>query len=534
VAAARALLVLADEHGAAVVRRIVDAASLPLVLAVGLVAARRELARATPPVILAEHPLADGDVRALLSADGPPVVALLPADNDAVARGLLRAGALDVVVKSATWPAELARELTRAHRAADHHAERRAAEAERPARAPRAPTAAGDASREQIEAQLLQAEKLESIGRLAGGVAHDLNNMLAPILGYADLLLLDLPPEAPQRDDLEQILDAARRCRDLVRQLLAFARRQPMELAPTDLNAVLSRAARMLRHATPATITIEAALAPGLGPLRADAGLLEHLLGLLATNAVEAMPTGGTLRLETAELVLDEEAAHALGELTAGTYTLLTVSDTGVGMAPATLAQAFEPFFTTKRFGQGAGLGLSTAYGIVRQHGGAIRVVSEAGAGTTLQIWLPCADTVAVGRTSTAKLAPVGGDAETILLVDDHAAVRAPIGRMLRQAGYQVLEAGSGALALALAAGHDGPIELVLADLFLGDLDGRRLLAELRRDRPRLRALFMSGYGRVTADTGAAGDLDLLEKPFSMHTLTRRLREALRDPLCGE
>jgi PAS domain S-box-containing protein len=635
-----ALLVLGDPRDAAIARGLADGAGLAVTIATSLAEARTAIAGATPAVILADATLPDGAVGELLRDGGPAVVALLAGDDDAAAIALLRAGALDVVVKSPSWPAELVRELTRARRAAAIHHERRAADVARRGRdaalvrliehasdllwitdasfrftfvSPAAaeiigwtpeqlvaadqppiiapndraraqamfrslldappdttvtiefellhrdghpvaaemraqvlrddrgapagyrgitrdlrPRRAADETRRHVEAQLLQADKLESIGRLAGGVAHDLNNMLAPILGYADLLLLELPEDSPVRGDVEQILDAGRRSRDLVRQLLAFAQRHPMELAPTDLNAVIHRVSRLLRHTAPAGIVLETALGTDLGSLHADAGQLEHLLQHLARNAFDAMPDGGTLRVETTELVLDDDAAAAFGDLGAGTYALLTVTDTGVGMEPATLAQAFEPFFTTKPLGKGTGLGLSTVYGIVRQHGGATRAISAPGQGTTVQIWLPRADAIAVGRTTTARMGPVGGEAETILLVDDQDAVRAAIARMLRQSGYQVLEAASGALARALAAAHDGPIELVLTELFLVDVDGRKLVEELRRERPTLRGLLMSGYGRVAVDSGTTGEPALLDKPFSLHTLTRRLREALR------
>ena len=383
--------------------------------------------------------------------------------------------------------------------------------------------------RKALEMQLLQAQKMEAVGLLAGGVAHDFNNVLTAIGGYAELVREDLPGEDARRHDVEEILRATERAATLTRQLLAFSRRQVLAPRVLDLNGVVAGVDNMLRRLIGADVELRTALAPELGAVRADPGQLEQVIMNLVVNARDAMPRGGKLTLETANAELDESYALEHPAVVAGPYVMLAVSDSGVGMDAATQARVFEPFFTTKEKGKGTGLGLATVYGIVKQSGGNIWLYSEPGRGTTFKIYLPRVDQPPeqLAAAPAPRAAPRGS--ETVLLVEDDEAVRALARKMLAAHGYTVLAAASGAEALKLAADHTGPIHLLVTDVVLPGMSGRELATRFQSVRPGLKVLYTSGYTddavvhHGVLDPGIA----FLQKPFTSGTLARKVRETL-------
>jgi PAS domain S-box-containing protein len=387
-----------------------------------------------------------------------------------------------------------------------------------------------EAERAMLEAQLLHAQRMESIGRLAGGVAHDFKNLLSPILGYAELLLEEVAPGDPRYGHLTEIRQAGERARDLTRQLLAFSRKQILALTAVDLRAVVSGFEKLLRRMLREDIRTVVQLPPTLGSVRADAGQMEQVLMNLAVNAQDAMPGGGILTLELADVVLDESYAAAHAEVTPGPYIVLAVSDTSVGMDAVTQGRLFEPFFTTKATGEGTGLGLSTVYGIVKQHGGHLWVYSEPGRGSTFKVYLPRVEEPATARPASASsAAAIICGTETVMIVEDHASVRDLAQYALERQGYRVLAADTGSRALELGEGHEGPIDLLLTDVILPGLNGRALYKQLAIGRPGLKVICMSGY---TEDAIALhGVLDegihYLQKPFALHALLHQVREVL-------
>jgi len=387
--------------------------------------------------------------------------------------------------------------------------------------------AGGRRERRRLEEQLLLSQKLEAVGRLAGGVAHDFNNVLTAIIGSTELLLLDTPPGAPNREELDIIRDAGVRAQELIRQLLAFSARQVLNPVVLDLNRLVKNVNKMLRRLIGEDVKLVTALAPDLGAVRADPGQIEHALVNLALNARDAMPQGGQLTITTQNVDIADGSPAVL--VPPGRYVLLQVSDTGVGMDRETQQRVFDPFFTTKPRGKGSGLGLATVHGIVRQSGGDVTVESAPGAGATFRIYLPCV---------TAALDPVGAPAavtapaagsETVLLAEDEELVRVLARKVLEQAGYRVLVAAGGAEALALAERHDGPIHLLLTDVVMPEMSGRELMRRLIERRPGVRVLYMSGY----ADEAIArhGVLDpgtaFMQKPFTPGVLAHRVRDVL-------
>jgi len=384
------------------------------------------------------------------------------------------------------------------------------------------------AEREQrrLEEQLAQSRRMESIGQLAGGVAHDFNNVLTPILNYAIMMQDDMPPDDPRRVDLDEIVRAAQRARDLTRQLLTFARKQTLTLKPVDLNQVVIGLCRMLERTLRENIDLQLGLAPHLGVVEGDTGQIEQVLLNLVLNAQDAMPDGGTLRIETAMCRKEESGA----DVPAGTYVRLLVRDTGIGMDAETRVRIFEPFFTTKELGRGTGLGLSTVYGIVRQHGGWIDLDSAPGRGTAFHVYLPAKEVADGGETvpDTEFITARAGNG-CVLLVEDQAAVRSVTQRMLERHGYTVLAAGSGQEALALADGYPGTIRLLLSDVVMAGLSCRELCRQLRDRRPELRVLYISGY--PAEEIGRHGVLDdgvvFLAKPFTPKELVRKIRDVL-------
>ncbi|MGQ0650448.1 MAG: response regulator [Gemmatimonadaceae bacterium] len=379
------------------------------------------------------------------------------------------------------------------------------------------------------EEQLRQAQKMEAVGRLAGGVAHDFNNLLTVITSYAELLLRDFGNrDEVIRTDLMEIQNAASTASTLTRQLLAFTRQQVLQPKVLSLNNVVIASENLLKQMIGEDVTVHISLDPGAPHVRADAGQLEQVLINLAVNARDAMPDGGNILIETAIVELDSDYERTLVPAVAGRYAVLTVSDTGVGMAPETQARIFEPFFTTKEFGKGTGLGLATVYGIVKQCGGLVRVQSEPSRGTTFKIYLPILADAADPVVVAPRVDSIAGT-ETLLLVEDAAAVRSVMRRALERFGYTIVEAPDGQTALALAARYPSDVDLLITDAVRPVLSGRELAARLRDVRPDLRVIYMSGY----ADDALLrrGDLEpwatYLQKPFTPEALARRVRELL-------
>ncbi len=384
-----------------------------------------------------------------------------------------------------------------------------------------------------LEEQVILAQKMEAIGRLAGGVAHDFNNILTAIGGYTDLLLADLAPDDKRRRDVEEIHRAADRAAALTHQLLAFSRRQVLQPKVFSLNALVPDIEKMLRRLIGEDILFATVLHPKAGNVRADPGQLEQVIVNLAVNARDAMPKGGRLTIETRNVELDESYTTDHPNVKPGHYVMLTVTDTGIGMNEETKARIFEPFFTTKVRGKGTGLGLATVYGIVQQTGGHIWPYSEPGQGTTMRVYLPRVDEAAdpiehpIETTATALRGT-----ETILLVEDEAPVRSITRQLLQRNGYTVLEASDGQAALALVDGaqHETHVDLLLTDVIMPGMSGRELAAELTTRRPALRVLFMSGYtdDAVVRHGMLEPGLAYLEKPFRPPTLLRKVREVLQ------
>ncbi|CAN5617784.1 hypothetical protein BH23GEM10_BH23GEM10_09070 [soil metagenome] len=389
---------------------------------------------------------------------------------------------------------------------------------------------AEQALRESAEL-LLRAQKMDAIGRLAGGVAHDFNNLLTAILGHADLLIDDLDDDVAIRDDLLEIRDAAGRATSLTRQLLAFSRRQVMQPRVLDLNAVVRDMEKMLKRAIGEHVALRTDLATDAGAVRADPAQIEQVLLNLIVNARDAMPRGGQLTISTSSLYVGPDHALA-GELTTGAYALLRVTDTGTGMAPDVATHAFEPFFTTKEPGQGTGLGLATVYGVVKQSGGHIWLDSEPEAGTEVNVLLPgvAAAPEPVSDTGPPAVEPVNrGGSETILLVEDEKAVRDLAVRILDRQGYDVMVATNGREALEIIATDTRHIDLLLTDVVMPELNGQDLAAALRSQRPDIPVLFMSGYNEeaILRDGVLAEGASFLEKPFSPAVLLERIRSIL-------
>ncbi|MFP4350577.1 MAG: PocR ligand-binding domain-containing protein [Desulfococcaceae bacterium] len=385
--------------------------------------------------------------------------------------------------------------------------------------------------RARLEERFHQSQKLESIGRLAGGVAHDLNNLLSPILGYSEMLLADAVGMDPRRDSLTAIVTAGQRARDLVRQLLAFGRKQTLKVEPVDLNILLKHFHRLLRRTIREDIVIHMDLARALPPIQGDAGQLEQVVMNLAVNAQDAMPDGGELTIETSAAVLDEAYAARHEGVTPGSYVMLAVSDTGCGMDAETREHIFEPFFTTKEKHKGTGLGLATIYGIVKQHAGHIWIYSEPGAGSTFKIYLPVAGREVSAKSEAARTQPAAdpGGSETILVVEDNQQVRELTNTILEREGYRVLSAHSGESALVELNRHQGPVHLLLTDVVMPDMNGRELFDKISATHPHMKVLYMSGYtDNVIAHRGVLdADIGFIQKPFVVTGLAAKVREVL-------
>ncbi len=479
-------------------------------------ALRAALGRHPWDVILSDYSLPSFDALAALEVlrergDDVPFIVVSGSVGEDTAVAAMQAGATDYVMKDRLQ--RLAPAVERAIAAAAVRHERR-----------------------ELESQLLQAQKMEAVGRLAGGVAHDFNNLLTAILGSVELLLADTAAAAKGREELEIIREAATRAQDLIRQLLAFSARQVLRPSVLDLNQLVGNVSKMLRRVIGEDVRLATTLATDLGPVRADRGQLEQILVNLAVNARDAMPDGGQLTIATANV------EHAVGHQTAsphdhrsppppppGPYVLLQVTDTGVGMSADVQAHLFEPFFTTKPRGKGTGLGLATVYGIVRQSGGHITVESTPGQGAQFRIYLPRVDAPVDALAGPGAVrAPVTGT-ETVLLTEDDQLVRLLARTVLVRAGYAVLEAAGGQEALGLAESHSGPIHLLLTDVVMPDMNGRELMHRLAARRPDMKVLYVTGYSDEAVaqhgvlDPGTA----FLPKPFTPEALTRKVREVL-------
>jgi two-component system cell cycle sensor histidine kinase/response regulator CckA len=391
-----------------------------------------------------------------------------------------------------------------------------------------------DISRErQMEEQLRHAQKMEAVGQLAAGVAHEFNNLLFGILGSAEIISSTKGSEFGEYLDrpLREIKNCGRRGAALTKQLLSFARKKAPGILQFDINQVIGELDGMIRRMITETITLKTDLAPDLPPIRADRGEIEQALLNLAKNARDAMPDGGTLTIRTATQQLDEARVASLSEAGPGTYVQLSVADTGCGMAPETAKRIFEPFFTTKPVGKGTGLGLSTVFADVSNVGGIIEVESHEGAGTAFRIYLPSAESATDTDTQDAERSagPSPGGSETILVVDDDEVVLNSAAYMLEMRGYNVVRALGAPAALQAAASHDGRIDLLLTDVTMPELNGWQLARKLTAQRPDMKVIFMSGYARDVLDAGAAADahIEFLEKPPEGDTLCRRVRDVL-------
>jgi PAS domain S-box-containing protein len=384
----------------------------------------------------------------------------------------------------------------------------------------------------RLEEELNHSQRMEAIGRLAGGVAHDFNNVLTTISCVSQLVIETLAQSDERRADLQEILTASRRAAGLTRQLLAFSRRQILQPRVLNVAEVVRDMDRMLGRLIGADVQLTAIVERDLWAVRADAGQLEQVIMNLVVNARDAMPNGGQLTIRAANVTIQSPRSHEGGVLEAGEYVLLRVADTGCGMDAATRARMFEPFFTTKPAGMGTGLGLSTVYGVVKQSGGQLMVESAPGAGTTFFIYLPREESVPVPESPRAPIPGVAQQRATVLLVEDDTTIRSLARRILVASGYAVMDAASGARALALAKESATPIDLLLADVVLSDTSGRQLADRLLTVQPGARVLYMSGYtddAAIHPDTPDSSR-GLLVKPFTANELTNKVHEVLSRP----
>lgn len=382
--------------------------------------------------------------------------------------------------------------------------------------------------RKKLEEQLRHSQKMEAVGRLAGGIAHDFNNLLSVIVGYTYVLQSSLPEDEMLRNSAEQVMSAADKASALTRQLLAFSRRQVLQPEVIDLNDILVGMEKMLPRVIGEDVEVRTVRTPDIKCVKADPGQIEQVIMNLVVNARDAMPNGGKLTIETAEVHFErnDAAVHNVG---AGDYVLLAVSDTGVGMDAETRAHIFEPFFTTKEPGQGTGLGLATVYGIVNQSGGFIWVYSEIGKGTTFKLYFPAtAAELEPSRISREPHLALTGH-ETVLLVEDEANLRDLIDQVLGAQGYKVLVANSGEAAIQMANRHHGPIHLLVTDIVMPKMGGRRLAEELALKRPEMKVMFMSGYtnNALLHNESLPQDAIFVQKPFTPDVLLRKVRDSL-------
>ena len=383
--------------------------------------------------------------------------------------------------------------------------------------------------KERLDAQLHQAQKMESVGHLAGGIAHDFNNMLSVVIGHTELGMNELDRDAPMHHRLKVIHDAARRSADLVRQLLAFARKQTISPKVLDINDTISGMLQMLRQLIGEDIDLAWMPGHAMGKVRIDPSQIDQVLTNLMVNARDAIGGVGKVTIETGTIVLDEAYCAGHPGFLPGRFVMLAVSDNGTGMDEKTLAQIFDPFFTTKNIGKGTGLGLATVYGIVKQNDGFINVYSETGQGTTFKIYLPVIESKEDGAPRKAIQEVMTRGTETVLIVEDDEAILDLGKSILEQLGYTVLTAGAPDAAIAVAQSHRGRIALLLTDVVMPQMNGRQLAQRLAEAVPDLKCLFMSGYtANVIAHRGILDEgVNFLQKPFSMAALAAKVREVL-------
>ncbi|QEL15587.1 PAS domain S-box protein [Limnoglobus roseus] len=381
----------------------------------------------------------------------------------------------------------------------------------------------------RLEERLRQSQKMESIGQLAGGVAHDFNNILTVINGYTDLILQDLGPDDPRRGLLKQVHDAGTRAAALTQQLLAFSRKQVLQPRVLDLGVVVRDSERMLRRLIGEDVHLATVIRPDLGRVKVDPTQMEQVLLNLAVNARDAMPRGGRLTVEAANVNLDEGYADAHPEVWPGRYVMLAVADTGTGMDEGTKARMFDPFYTTKGVGKGTGLGLAVVHGIVKQSGGHVVAYSEVGLGTTVKMCLPAVEGLGTAGKSHPRITTGPRGSETVLLVEDEAAVRQFSRAALQLSGYTVLEAGHGGEAVRLAERYEGPIHLLVSDVVMPEMGGRLLAERLSASRPGIKVVFVSGYtdDAIVRHGVLEAGVAFLQKPFSPADLARKVREVL-------
>lgn len=385
--------------------------------------------------------------------------------------------------------------------------------------------------RKRLEEELLQSQKIESVGRLAGGIAHDINNMLMPILGYAELICLRMDEDDDRKADIEAIIRSTERVRDITRQLLAFARKQTMEMRLLDLNKVVEGFGKMLRRTLREDIAIKTEYASSPCMIRGDAGQIEQIILNLAINAQDAMPNGGALSIKTLPVFLDEAFAHVHPGAVPGEYVSLAVSDNGMGMNEDVRSKIFEPFYTTKEIGRGTGLGLSMVYGIVKQHGGYIDVLSGESMGSTFIAYFPAEEKQMAQIEGDDAIKPTPRGTETLLVVEDQQDVLDVITQMLRVGGYTVLRAADGTEAQLLARAHQGPIELLITDVIMPGMNGKELYESLIAGRERLKVLYMSGYpaGVISTHGVLHTGINFIRKPCSYQELLTKVREVIAE-----
>ncbi|MCF8037360.1 MAG: response regulator [Desulfobacteraceae bacterium] len=383
----------------------------------------------------------------------------------------------------------------------------------------------------QLEEQLQQAQKMEAVGRLAGGIAHDFNNLLSVIIGYSEILLEEIREDQPQHPPLQQIQNASNRARDLVRQLLAFSRKQILEIRSLDINRVITGFENFIGRVIDEDIHLDLNLSDTPVFVEADAAQLEQVLMNMVINARDAMPGGGRLTIETAAVNLDELADADKPIDAGGCHAVVTVGDTGTGMDADTRSRAFEPFFTTKEKEKGTGLGLATCYGIIKQHGGDIRIDSKPGQGARFRIYLPCTPAQQPERQPTGNPGeePPAGDSANILVVEDDPSVLNLACSVLEKNGYRVKSAGDAQTAVTHAKNNPGPLHLVLTDVIMPEMKGPEVCREVARYHPGIKVIYMSGYtdniisGQVSPDQGA----EFIQKPFSIRELGEKVRRVL-------
>jgi two-component system cell cycle sensor histidine kinase/response regulator CckA len=383
--------------------------------------------------------------------------------------------------------------------------------------------------RRALEDQFRQAQKMEAVGRLAGGIAHDFNNLLMVISGYAEVLLEQLSADHPLQGKVRAVQQASDRATTLTRQLLAFSRKQLLELKIVDLNAIVRDMERLLRPLIGENVELATSLTSGVGCTRADAGQLEQVIMNLVVNAKDAMPNGGRIVIQTGNVTLDDSYRGEQTFIQPGEYVMLSVRDTGLGMDKETQSRMFEPFFTTKEKGKGTGLGLSTVYGIIKQSGGYIFVQSEVGRGSTFSIYLPRVQGTMEPHGATPDWRTAAGGSETVLLVEDEESVRQLVRETLETKGYRVIEGENGNAGLAAAEAHQGTIDLLITDVIMPAMGGHELAQRLVESRPAIKVLYLSGYTEdaiVDKNTGESSKA-FLQKPFTLQNLARKVREVL-------